>query len=157
MLVATAAGCAPSNPENSAACAITMMASANRVLDQMRSGAKTLSFPPNDLVGAVPARVVGLGTQAAMAASGPDGAVVGYEGEGFPSEPGFGLVIVEDSAETFKGVLIFDLYPPQNIPQLGTVSNVNTTLPLFGTRVAWAAVSNDRCPLFGPIDSAMEE
>jgi hypothetical protein len=157
MLVGVAAGCAAPNPENSAACAITMMASANRVLDQMRSGAKTLSFPPDELVGTVPARVVGLGTKAAMAADGPDGTVVGYAGDGFPLEPGFGLVIVEDSAETFKGVLIFDLDPPENMPQLGTVSNVNTTLPLFGTRVSWAAVSNDRCPLFGPIDSGTRE
>jgi len=154
--MAVATGCAAPNPENSAACTITMLASANRVLDQMRSGAKTLSFPPDDLVGTVPARVVGLGTRAAMAANGPDGAVVGYEGDGFPLQPGFGLVIVEDSAETFKGVLIFDLEPPQHLPQLGTVSNVNITLPLFGTRVSWAAVSNDRCPLFGPIPSETE-
>jgi len=157
MLVGVAAGCATPNPENSAACAITMMASANRVIDQMRSGAKTLSFPPDELVGTVPARVVGLGTMAAMAADGPDGTVVGYVGEGFPVEPGFGLVIVEDSAEVFKGVLIFDLAPPQNMPQLGTVSNVNTTLPLFGIRVSWAAVSNDRCPLFAPVDSVTKE
>ncbi len=157
MLLGVTAGCATPNPENSAACAITMMASANRVLDQMRSGAKTLSFPPDELVGTVPARVVGLGTKPAMAADGPDGTVVGYAGDGFPSEPGFGLVIVDDSAEAFKGVLIFDLYPPQNMPQLGTVSNVNTTVPLFGMRVSWAAVSNDRCPLFGPIDSGTRE
>lgn len=152
VVIAGLAGCAPPNPENSATCAITMMASANRVLEQMRSGARTLSFPPDELTGTIAARVVGLGTQPAMAAQGPDGAVVGYEGEGFPTQPGFGLVIVEDSAEVFKGVLIFDLAPPRDMPQLGIVSNVNTTLPLFGARISWAAVSNDRCPLFGPID-----
>jgi hypothetical protein len=119
----------------------------------MNSGARTLNFPPDGLDGAVPARVVGFGTQRALAAQGPDGALVGYEGEGFPTKPGFGVALVEDSAETFKGVLIFDLDPPQHLPQVGTVSNVNTTIPLFGARISWAAVSNDKCPLFGPIDS----
>ena len=80
--------------------------------------------------------------------------VLGYEGEGFPTQPGYGLVLVEDSAETFQGVLIFDIEPPRGVTQLGTISNTSTTLPLFGTRVTWAAVSNDRCPLFGPIDSS---
>ncbi len=145
--------CAPADPENSATCAITMMASANRVLDQMRSGARTLNFPPYGLEGTIAARVVGFGTQAALAAEAPEGAVVGYEGDGFPTEPGFGLAIVEDSAETFMGVLIFDLDPPRDLPQVGTVSNVSTTLPLYGARISWAAVSNDRCPLFGPINS----
>ena len=157
LVIAVWAACTPPNPENSAVCAITMMASANRVLDQIGSGARTLNFPPDELTGTVPVRVVGLGTQAALAAVGPEGAVVGFEGDGFPTQPGFGVVIVEDSAETFKGVLIFDLAPPQDMPQLGTVSNVNTTLPLFGARVSWAAVSNDRCPLFGPIDRELSE
>ncbi len=154
VLAALLIGCAPRDPENSAACAITMMASANRVLDQMRTGARSLSFPPDELVGTVPARVVGFGTQPALAAGSPDGAVVGYDGEGFPTRPGFGLAVVEDSAEVFKGVLIFDLDPPQIMTQIGTVSNATTTLPLFGARISWAAVSNDRCPLFGPIDVA---
>ena len=130
------------------------MASANRVLEQIRTGARALSFPPDELDGTIAARVVGFGTQPALAAGSPEGAVVGYDGEGFPTRPGFGLAVIEDSAEAFKGVLIFDLDPPQIMTQIGTVSNATTTLPLFGARISWAAVSNDRCPLFGPIDAA---
>ena len=133
------------------------MASANSVLDQFSTGAKLLETPPAELDGTVAARVVGYGTRPAFAAEGVEGKVLGYDGEGFPTQPGFGLVLVEDSAETFQGVLIFDIEPPRGITQLGTISNTSTTLPLFGARVTWAAVSNDRCPLFGPIDSSPVE
>ncbi len=154
LIAAAVTACAPSNPENSAACAITMLASGNRVLDQMQTGAKLLAFAPPGVSGTIPARVVGHGTRRALAADGPDGLVVGYEGDGFPTKPGFGLVLVEDSLDTFKGVLIYDLDPPRGIAQIGTVSDASVTLPLFGTRVTWGAVSNDRCPLFGPLPEA---
>ena len=77
----------------------------------------------------------------------------GFEGEGFPATPGFGLVLVEDSADTFKGVLIYDLDPPQGLPQLGLVTGGTGTIPLYGARVAWGAVSEPRCPLFARVDT----
>jgi hypothetical protein len=73
---------------------------------------------------------------------------LGYEGEGFPDTPGFALALVEDSLDTFMGVLIYDLEPPQQLPQLGTVSSSTTTVPLFALRVMWSAVSSERCPMF---------
>ena len=157
LLTVAALACTSGNPEDSPTCAITMMASANSVLDQIRGGAKTLTDLPDGVEGAVPARVVGYGTTRALAASSDAGVVLGYEGEGFPAQPGFALVLVEDSAEVFKGVLIYDLDPPRGLPQLGTVSGATSTIPLFGTRVAWAAVSTERCPLFAAADTTEPE
>ncbi len=129
------------------------MAGATMVLEQMRAGTKILDQLPDGVVGTIPTRVVGYGTVPALAAESPEGAIVGFEGEGFPATPGFGLVLVEDSADTFKGVLIYDLDPPQGLPQLGLVTGGTGAIPLFGARVAWGAVSEPRCPLFARVDT----
>ena len=66
---------------------------------------------------------------------------------------GFGLLLVEDSLDTFRGVLIYDIAPPSGYPKLGTISSATTTLPVYGLRVAWGAVSSQRCPLFTATDT----
>jgi hypothetical protein len=123
------------------------------VLEQLRVASKVLAEPPPELRGVVPARVVGYGTSRAIAAESAEGVVLGYEGQGFPTVPGFGLALVEDSADAFQGVLIYETEPPYGYPQLGTISSAQVTLPLYGLRVTWGAVSDPRCPLFGPIDT----
>lgn len=147
-------GCGPGNRENSAVCGFASMAGASMVLEQLRTSTKVLTEPPRELAGIVPARVVGFGTARAIAAEGPDGIVVGYEGQGFPRVPGFGLALVEDSADTFKGILIFETDPPYGYQELGVVASDEATLPLYGLRVPWGAVSDPRCPLFGELDTA---
>ncbi len=145
--------CSTGDPENNPVCGFASMAGASMVLEQIGPWEKVLQELPDAVDGVVPARVVGYGTTRALVGHGTDGAVLGYEGEGFPQIPGFALVLVEDSLETFKGVLIYEAEPPRGFPQLGTISDQTSTLPLFGLRVTWGAVSNDRCPLFGPIDT----
>lgn len=152
-IVLAAAACGGGNPENSAACGFASIAGATMVLEQMSSGTKVLRTAPPGLRGTLPARVAGYGTVAAVADSGAAGPTIRYRGQGFPTHPGFGLALVEDSADTFKGVLIYDLTPPPGYPQLGTVTNGPLTIPLFGLRVAWGAVSDPRCPLFGRVDT----
>ncbi len=123
------------------------------VLQQLRVLTKVLSDVPSDVFGTVPARVVGYATASALAGEAPGGVVLGYEGPGFPRTPGFGLLLVEDSVDTFRGVLIYDIAPPSAYPQLGTISSATTTLPVYGLRVAWGAVSSQRCPLFTATDT----
>ncbi len=151
------AACAEGDPENNPVCGISAMAGASMVLEQFATPGKILSQIPVGVQGVVPARVVGYGTARALAASGPDGIILGFEGEGFPSVPGFALALVEDSLDTFMGVLIYDLEPPQSLPQLGTVSSATTTVPLFGLRVMWSAVSSERCPMFAAPDTGTVE
>ena len=149
--------CVEGDPENNPVCGISAMAGASMVLEQFAVPGKILTELPYGVAGVVPARVTGYGTARALAAPGPDGAILGYEGEGFPTTPGFALALVEDSLDTFQGVLIYDLEPPQSIPQLGTVSSSTTTVPLFGLRVMWSAVSSERCPMFAPPDTGRVE
>ena len=156
LLVALIA-CVEGDSENNPVCGISAMAGAAMVLEQFSVPGKILTALPYGLEGVVPARVVGYGTARALAAHGPDGVILGYEGEGFPAVPGYALALVEDSLDTFKGVLIYDLEPPRSIPQLGTVSSSTTTVPLFGLRVMWSAVSSERCPMFAQPDTGSVE
>jgi hypothetical protein len=149
-----ALACAPSNRENTASCGFAAMAGATMVLEQLRGSGRFLDAAPAGLAGTVPARVVGYGTTAALAAESEEGILVAYDGPGFPSLPGWGLALVEDSLDTFKGVLIYETEPPFGAPLLGGVTSGSYTVPLHAARVSWAAVSDPRCPLFGSIDTA---
>ncbi len=153
LLPALALACTPENPEDSPSCGFAAMAGATMVLEQLRSGGRFMDSVPAELQGTVPARVVGYGTTPALVAYGPDGAMVGYEGPGFPTLPGWGLVLVEDSLDTFKGVLIYETEPPMSAPLLGGVVSGNYTIPLYGARVTWSGVSSPRCPLFAAVDT----
>jgi hypothetical protein len=152
-LAVVALACQEGNPENRAACGIAVIGAANKVLDQLRTGTSVLSEAPPELRGTVPARVPGHGTSPSLVGESPDGPIVAYDGEGFPARPGFGVILVEDSTDTFQGVLIYDLDPPMGFPVLGGVSNGQYVIPLFGLRVPWGAISTPRCPLFAKIDS----
>ncbi|MDH3369254.1 MAG: hypothetical protein OEO17_15535 [Gemmatimonadota bacterium] len=148
-----AGACGTRSSENSASCGLTAMAGATMALEEFRGGTKVLVDVPPGLDGTVPARVVGYGTTAATVVAGDEGPMVIYGGEGFPQLPGFGLALVEDSTDTFKGVLIYLSEPPRGYPALGGVSSGTYAIPLYGLRVNWQAVSTPRCPLFADIDS----
>lgn len=136
------------NPENTMRCAIQAMGAANHVLERFQLGTTVMDHPPTGLRDTVPARVVGHGTARALVAPNPEGIVAGYEGEGFPTRPGFAVALVDDSTEVFRGILIFETDGPANYPQIGTISSATTTLPLYAMRAPWSVVSTDQCPLF---------
>ncbi len=140
-----------SNPENSPACGIASIAAASIVLQSMQDLNKLVTDPPVQVPDPLPARVVGYGTSRAMVATGPEGLILGYQGQGFPRVPGFGLLLVDDSTEAVRGVLIYEPEAPPNYPKLGTISGSASTLPLFGVRVHWPSVNTPRCPLFAPL------
>jgi hypothetical protein len=84
LLPLTLLGCDTGNPENNPVCGISAMAGAAMVLEQFGMPGKVLREVPSGVEGAVPARVVGYGTARALAGFGPDGLILGYEGEGSP-------------------------------------------------------------------------
>ena len=157
LFLLTLAACSPPNRgENSAICGITMLAAGARVMDQITLPHMALTEPPEALhEGIVPARVVGYGTTAAVTSLADDGSVtVTYLGEGFPSRPGFGAALVDDSSEVLRGILIWDAEPPPaDYPRIGTITNTSTTMPLIGVSVNWPSVTSDRCPLFAELDT----
>lgn len=150
VLVAPACG---GNPENSPSCGIASIAAASMILQSIQDLNRLVVDPPAELPNPLPARVVGYGTASAVVGSGPEGLVLGYQGPGFPKVPGFGLLLVDDSSEVVRGVLIYEPEAPPNRPQLGTISGTSSTLPLYGVRVHWPSVNTPRCPLFGRLPS----
>jgi len=153
-LLALATAC-DSNPENSAACGFASIAGAAMVLQQLQNQHAWLTEPPGDLAAVIPTRVVGYGTSRALVTQGRDGVVMGYEGQGFPTKPGFALLLVDDSSEVSRGVLVYDKEEQDGVPTLGTISGAAATIPVYGLRVNWPSVSDPRCPLFAsvPADS----
>ena len=147
--------CGRGDSASSFACGIQAIAGPAMVLEQLPLAGRILTQIPDGIEGVVPARVVGYPSAHALAAPGPDGVVLGYEGEGFPSLPGFGLILVEDSLETFQGVLVYEIEAPRGMPMLGSISSPTMTLPVYGLRVTWSAVSDPRCPLLSPVDTAV--
>jgi hypothetical protein len=146
--------CGGGTGENSMRCGISHTVAANRVLENLQGRSRLINVAPSDLIGSVPARVTGYGTRVAMAGTADSGVLVGFEGPEFPST-GFGVALVEDSTDTFKGILIYeDIEPPTDYPEIGTIVSGNRSIPLFGMRVAWSAVSDETCPLFAAIDSS---
>jgi hypothetical protein len=107
-----------------------------------------VSETPADVPGQLPAKVVGYGTGRVVVAPGPEGLTMGYEGQGFPPEPGFGLLLVDDSTEIARGVLIYEPEGPGGYPELGTVAGASGSIPLYGLRVHWPSLNAPRCPLF---------
>jgi hypothetical protein len=140
--------------ENSPVCGFAAVAAASWILDQFQGRTTVLDSAPPGLTGPVPAKVVGRGSSQALAARSDAGVVLGFEGEGFPERPGFAVALVDDSSEVLRGVLIFESDGPADYPQIGTISSPTSTLPLYAMRIAWSRVSNERCPLFSPADSA---
>jgi hypothetical protein len=157
LLLPLALACAGDrNPENSAVCGLAAMAAGSMILDQFHGATTVMPTAPPDLAGTVPARVVGRGTTRALVARTESGISLGFEGEGFPEHPGFALVLVDDSSEVLRGVLVFETDGPANYPQIGTISSATSTIPLYAMRVNWGRVSDERCPLFTLPDSAAQ-
>ena len=74
--------------------------------------------------------------------------VIGVNGSLPPKvKPGFGVLIL-DSGEKARGVLLYEGAPVENAPQIGTVSIDNTTVPLLGIQVDPAKFEDPRCPVF---------
>ena len=155
-LLALAACSQPNRGENSAICGITLLAAGSRIMDRITLPQLALTEPPEALhEGIVPARVMGYGTTPALTGLADDGRVaVTYLGEGFPSSPGFGAALVDDSSEVFRGILIWDKEPPPaDYPRIGTITNTGITMPLIAVPVNWPSVNSERCPLFAELDA----
>jgi hypothetical protein len=147
-MIVALVGCAPRDPQNSAACGIMFMASGNRVLDQLVNFNAVLKSAPDEIKsGYVPTRVLGYRASRSVASVDGEMVVLQFEGDGLPDVPGFGLALVDDSSEVFRGVLVFEPDPPRYDP-IGSVTGAGKSVPLFGLRVQWSSVNSDRCPLF---------
>jgi hypothetical protein len=105
---------------------------------------------PVGLPPALPARVAGQAGSGGVEVSYQNRQLVAeFQGEGFPTRPGYALLVVDDTSQRAMGVLIYDADPPTEQPRIGYVRGGDRSVPLHGVLVDWARVSNPRCPLLG--------
>jgi hypothetical protein len=144
------------NPENSAACGFAAIAAGSLVMQSLQDLSHAVAAPPANIPDTLPGKVVGRGTTRLVKSTGPDGLVLHYEGDGLPKLPGFGLLLVDDSLEVVRGVLIFEPEGPPGFAKIGTITSSDAQVPLLGLRVHWPSLNAPRCPMFQPVgaDSA---
>ncbi|HET9040627.1 MAG TPA: hypothetical protein VFN40_10675, partial [Gemmatimonadales bacterium] len=74
--------------------------------------------------------------------------VIGVEGTVPPTiKPGYGVLVL-DTAERARGVMLFEGLPVEGAPSIGTVSLGPVTLPLIGIQLDPARIEDPRCPFF---------
>jgi hypothetical protein len=144
------------NPENSPSCGLASIAAASMVMQSLQDLSHAVADPPASVPDSLPAKVVGHGTVRSTVSRGPEGLALRYEGENLPRLPGFGLLLVDDSLEVVRGVLIFEPESPPGFARIGTIASDSSALPLIGLRVHWPSLNAPRCPMFQPLaaDSA---
>jgi hypothetical protein len=154
-LVTSLVACGGRDRNHSPTCGMAQLIGPSLIQDQLRLFPFVLTEPPRGLPGSLPARVAGNAQQSTVAInySGQRIAMT-YQGANFPPYPSdttvYALLVVDDSSQRAQGVLLYEgIRPPKSYPQLGTVSGGDKTIPLFGVRVDWRAVSNPHCPLLG--------
>jgi hypothetical protein len=148
--LAVLAACAPDSARGPT-CGFALLAGPTLVQQQLLNARAVIVEAPQGLPGTLPARIAGRADTGSVVV-GYDGAglVLGYQGADFPTLPGYGLLVVDDTSQRAMGVLIYDREGPNEYPTLGTVRGGGVLeLPLHGVLVDWASVSNPRCPLLG--------
>jgi hypothetical protein len=146
ILLAACSGDAARSPT----CGMALIIGPTMIRERLFNARAIITDAPRGLPEILPAMVIQ--QKQARARVGYDAAgkiVLGYEGSGFPSSGGYGLLVVDDTSQRAMGVLVFESEEPKRYPNLGTISGAGATLNLYGVRVDWASVSNPRCPLLG--------
>jgi hypothetical protein len=135
-----------------ATCGLALVVGPRLIQQQTENPRAVLPDAPIGLPATLPARVAGRsdsgGVEVQYEAS---RLLMRYQGAAFPAQPGYGLLVVDDTSRRAMGVLIYDADVPRDADnaRIGTVRGGDVVVPLFGVLVDWANVSNPRCPLLG--------
>ncbi len=154
-VLAALTACEPAEPRPPACGIPTAVIAPEAIFRAFTSVRNTVFEPPLDLPSTLPTRVVVTGHKSeAIVGYGEAGLVIGFQGAGFPAAGGYGLLVVDDSTNTYQGVMIYEsARPDDDFPTIGIVSARIGEIPLYGVRVRWREMSNPRCPLLGEPDS----
>jgi hypothetical protein len=131
-----------------ATCGLAALAGPTALLGQFGVPGQTLGSPPSKLPERLVVRLVAGPAHPAIVGRSDSMLVVGVNG-GLPAnaKPGFGVLIL-DSGNKARGVLLYEGAPVEGAPQIGTVSIDNASVPLLGIQVDPAKFEDPRCPLF---------
>ncbi|HYT82384.1 MAG TPA: hypothetical protein VEK86_02970 [Gemmatimonadales bacterium] len=131
-------------------CGMALLVGPTMIRERLFDARAVIIDAPRGLPGTLPAMVIQQRQAEVLVGYDAQGRIVmGYQGPGFPTRGGYGLLVVDDTSQRAMGILVYESEEPKDHPRLGTVSGAGTTLNLYGVRVDWASVSNPRCPLLG--------
>jgi hypothetical protein len=146
------AGCDRSTGGKSSAaaatCGLAALAGPTALLGQFGIPNQTLGAPPRKLPERLVVRLVAGPAYPAIVGRTDSILVIGVNG-GLPAnvKPGFGVLIL-DTGNKARGVLLYEGAPVEAAPQIGTVSIDNASVPLLGIQVDPAKFEDPRCLLF---------
>jgi hypothetical protein len=149
LILVAGAGCSRDS-SRSPTCGIALIAGPTIIQQQLTNPRAVITDAPRGLPEALPAMVIQQQQGQVAIGYDADGRIVmGYRGAGFPTQGGYGLLVVDDTSQRAMGVLILESEEPSQHPRLGTITGGGAALNVYGVRVDWASVSNPRCPLLG--------
>ena len=146
------AGCDRSTGGKSSAaaatCGLAALAGPTALLGQFGIPNQTLGAPPRKLPERLVVRLVAGPAYPAIVGRSDSMLLIGVNG-GLPTnvKPGFGVLIL-DTGNKARGVLLYEGAPVEGAPQIGTVSIDNASVPLLGIQVDPAKFEDPRCLLF---------
>jgi hypothetical protein len=131
-----------------AACGLAALAGPTALLTQFSIPRQTLSQPPARLPERLVTRMVAGPAYSSIVGRADSLLVVGVEGT-LPAtaKPGFGVLVV-DTSERARGVMLFEGDPVEGAPRIGDVSIGSVTLPLIGIQVDPSKIEDPNCPFF---------
>ena len=148
--------CGGDRSRSSPTCGMAQLIGPSLIQDRLRQLPFVLTDAPRGLPGTLPVRVVGTRQQSTALVSYTKATLtMEYQGAGFPAgsvsdSTAYAVLVVDDSTQRAQGVLIYESRrPPLGYPSIGTLTGESLTIPLYGVRVDWAGVSNQKCPLLG--------
>lgn len=131
-----------------AACGLAALAGPTALLTQFSVPRQTLSTPPQKLPERLVARVVAGPALPAIVGRTDSLLVIGVEGAIPPSiKPGYGVLVL-DTGEKARGVMLFEGIPVDGAPTIGTVTLGDATLPLIGIQLDPTRIEDPHCPFF---------
>jgi hypothetical protein len=146
--LALALGCDRPAGGGRAACGLAALAGPTALLTQFSIPRQTLSQPPARLPERLVTRMVAGPAYSSIVGRADSLLVIGVEGT-LPqsAKPGFGVLVL-DTAEKVRGVMLFEVDPVEGAPRIGDVSIGGTTLPLVGIQVDPGKIEDPNCPFF---------
>lgn len=157
---AALAGCTVDR-SRSPVCGMALLVGPNLILQQLSDARAILTDAPRGLPATLPVRITGQPDtgRAAVTSGERAGLLLELPGNLVPAvsvdtsgrdSTVFGVLLVDDSTAIVQGVLVFERpRPPADYPRLGTLSDPQRAIPIYGLRVNWRDLSNPHCPLFG--------
>ena len=142
------AACGKSADRGNPACGLAALAGPTALLTQFSVPRQTLSRPPAKLPEHLVTRVVAGPALPAIVGRSDSLLVIGVDGA-IPAtvKPGYGVLVL-DTTERARGVMLFEGLPVEGAPSIGTVNLGASTLPLIGIQLDPARIEDPRCPFF---------